>query len=97
MLPGDGNDTAYGGADNDTIRGGNGSDVIYGEAGHGVVVGDAVPDSIFGGDGNDLIYLIDLCVDYADGGDGFDKGWVDPIEQMPGDTDREHRDRVRPG
>ncbi|WGW02437.1 Hint domain-containing protein [Tropicibacter oceani] len=66
LLGGDDNDILYGGDGNDTLDGGNGNDTLYGDLGADLLSGGAgndaifagVGDTVFGGDGDDTITLI---------------------------------------
>ena len=83
-----GNDLVRGGGGNDTIDGGLGGDVLYGDAGDDLIYGGqfdtsrkAASDTIYGGDGNDILITTNANGQYLYGGNGNDiyiggSGWA---------------------
>ncbi len=78
ILGGAQQDTLHGGAGGDRLRGGPGGDALFGGRGrdhfntrNGVVLGSP---------GNDVIHARDFNADEIDCGDGFDKVYVDGVE-----------------
>ncbi|CUH80039.1 Hint domain-containing protein [Tropicibacter naphthalenivorans] len=69
LLGGDGNDSIDGGTGSDTLEGGAGDDILVGGTGPDSLVGGAGNDTIYasagdtinGGDGDDVITLVDLA------------------------------------
>ncbi|WP_417724617.1 Hint domain-containing protein [Salipiger sp.] len=60
LLGGDGNDSLYGGDGDDVIAGGTGADRLEGGAGNDTIFAGK-GDTVIGGDGDDVITLVDLA------------------------------------
>jgi hypothetical protein len=82
-----GDDDLYGRAGNDTIRGGAGDDDIYGEEGNDRLIGGPGNDDIDGGPGNDRIRAVDRHHDDIECGDGFDRVWANPGDDVAADCE----------
>ncbi len=85
---GDGNDTLVGGAGDDTLNGGAGIDTLDGGDGNDLLISDGtdadfVPNSLFGGAGDDRIRIGGSFngTDSIDGGVG-----IDTLELLPADN-----------
>ena len=84
---GDGSDRVTGGAETDRIRGGDGSDRIRGGGGGDVLYGGRGRDEfntrngvLLGSPGNDVIHARDFKADEIDCDSGWDKVYVDGVE-----------------
>lgn len=79
ILGGKGRDSIFGGNHDDSVMGGNAADYVDGGTGNDVVAGNANRDTLLGGSGNDYFAADDGEVDWLDGGEGSDRGTVDPL------------------
>jgi Ca2+-binding RTX toxin-like protein len=78
LLSEAGSDSVWGGSGNDQLLGGDGTDFLYGGDGNDTVWGDddlePSEDSLFGGKGDDIMFVGGMDVAY--GGTGLDKFFV---------------------
>jgi Tol biopolymer transport system component len=78
-----GDDTIRGWGGHDTLSGGKGKDVVKGgDHNDPIVSGGLVSgDHIYGGNGDDKLYALDLVRDHLYGGDGFDRCQYDAVDE----------------
>jgi Ca2+-binding RTX toxin-like protein len=82
LIGGAGGDALFGAGGNDRLDGGDGNDYVEGGAGHDVLAGGPGADTIYGVAGNDVLLASDNAKDTVDGGDGFDDGELDPLDDV---------------
>jgi hypothetical protein len=83
ILDGDyDDDRIYGLGGNDDLRGSTGHDLLSGGSGADNLDPSYGYDSVFGGPGNDFITAADYFADTIDGGNGTDKAFADPEDQI---------------